>query len=137
MTAADHRHRRAKLPLVAGLGWDKALAAAGDEGYVLRSARISGHAVTIIASRAEVGTLYGAFRFLRLIQTGQSIAALDLTESPRIQRRVLDHWDNLDGTIERGYAGRSLWKWDELPGRVDPRVQDYARRTRRSASTEA
>ena len=40
---------------------------------------------------------------------------------------MLNHWDNLDGTIERGYAGRSLWKWDELPGRVDPRVVDYAR----------
>jgi alpha-glucuronidase len=40
---------------------------------------------------------------------------------------MLDHWDNLDGSIERGYAGRSLWKWDELPERVDPRVVDYAR----------
>ena len=46
---------------------------------------------------------------------------------PRLRRRLLNHWDNLDGTIERGYAGRSLWDWDELPGRVDPRVADYAR----------
>jgi alpha-glucuronidase len=114
-------------PLVAGLGWDKDLAALGDEGYVIRAARVSGHAVTVIASRGEVGTLYGAFHLLRLLQTEQPIAGLDLRERPRIQRRVLNHWDNLDGTIERGYAGRSLWKWDELPGRVDPRVQDYAR----------
>jgi alpha-glucuronidase len=117
----------ATSPLVAGLRWDKALAAAGDEGYVIRSATVDGHAAIVIASRREVGSLYGAFHLLRLIQTGQPIAALDLTERPRIQRRVLDHWDNLDGSIERGYAGRSLWKWDELPGRVDPRVHDYAR----------
>jgi len=113
--------------LVAGLRWDKALAAAGDEGYVIRSAPVNRHAAIVVASRGEVGALYGAFHLLRLLQTGQPIAALDLTERPRIRRRVLDHWDNLDGTIERGYAGRSLWKWDELPGRVDPRVHDYAR----------
>jgi alpha-glucuronidase len=40
---------------------------------------------------------------------------------------MLNHWDNLDGSIERGYAGRSLWKWDELPKAVDPRIADYAR----------
>jgi alpha-glucuronidase len=112
---------------VAGLGWDQDLAALGDEGYVIRSARMGGHAVTVIASRGEVGPLYGVFHLLRLMQTEQPIAALDLRERPRIQRRVLNHWDNLDGTIERGYAGASLWKWDELPGRVDPRVADYAR----------
>ena len=114
-------------PLVASLRWDKALAAVGDEGYVIRSTRVGGHAAIVIASRGEAGTLYGAFHLLRLLQTEQPIAALDLTARPRIQRRVLNHWDNLDGTIERGYAGRSLWKWDELPARVDPRVHDYAR----------
>ena len=40
---------------------------------------------------------------------------------------MLDHWDNLDGSIERGYAGRSLWRWEELPGRIDLRYSDYAR----------
>jgi len=42
-------------------------------------------------------------------------------------RRLLNHWDNLDGSIERGYAGPSLWAWAELPGVVDPRVEEYAR----------
>jgi len=40
---------------------------------------------------------------------------------------MLNHWDNLNGTIERGYAGRSLWQWSELPGTIDPRYRDYAR----------
>jgi alpha-glucuronidase len=114
-------------PLVAALRWDEDLASLGDEGYLIRSARVNGHEATVIASRGEVGALYGAFHFLRLVQTGQPLSALRLRERPRIARRVLDHWDNLDGTIERGYAGRSLWKWDELPARVDPRVLDYAR----------
>ena len=52
---------------------------------------------------------------------------LDVREKPRLQVRILNHWDNLDGSIERGYGGRSLWKWDELPGTIDPRLHDYAR----------
>ena len=40
---------------------------------------------------------------------------------------MLNHWDNMDGTIERGYAGRSLWQWNELPGTLSPRYVDYAR----------
>ena len=40
---------------------------------------------------------------------------------------MLNHWDNLDGTIERGYAGNSIWKWDELPGTISPRYAEYAR----------
>jgi alpha-glucuronidase len=117
----------ATSPIVARLGWDAALARAGDEGFRIRSATIGTHAVTVIASQSERGALYGTFHFLRLIQTGQPIAALDITERPRMSLRLLDHWDNLDGSIERGYAGRSLWNWAELPARVDPRVEEYGR----------
>ncbi|RYG60473.1 alpha-glucuronidase, partial [bacterium] len=46
---------------------------------------------------------------------------------PSFQNRVLNHWDNLDGSIERGYAGRSLWDWKSLPEKVDARLIDYAR----------
>ncbi|MFN2596232.1 MAG: alpha-glucuronidase, partial [Pyrinomonadaceae bacterium] len=81
----------------------------------------------VIASVGETGALYGAFHFLRLLQTLQPVANLDVSQKPRLQIRVLNHWDNLDGTIERGYAGRSLWDWQALPGKVDPRLRDYAR----------
>jgi alpha-glucuronidase len=117
----------ATSPLVAGLKWVEPLARVGPEGYLIRSTRIGGHSVTVIASEGAAGTLYGTFHFLRLMQTRQTIADLDVAQRPRIARRVLDHWDNLDGTIERGYAGPSLWQWAELPGRVDPRTLDYAR----------
>src|SRR5262245_30158655 len=110
-------------PLVAALGWTDALARAGREGYIIRSASVGGHAVTVIASAGETGALYGTFHFLRLIQTHVPLARLDIVERPRLDRRLLNHWDNLDGTIERGYAGGSLW-W---PDRVDRRLVDYAR----------
>jgi alpha-glucuronidase len=117
----------ASSPAVAALGWTADLRALGPDGFVIRGARIGGRRVTVIASQGPSGVLYGAFHFLRLAGTGAATGRLDVRQRPRIALRMLDHWDNLDGSIERGYAGRSLWKWDELPGRVDPRVVDYAR----------
>ncbi len=116
-----------RSPIVARLGWDADLAAAGPEGFVIRTTTIDTHRTIVIASTTEVGTLYGAFHFLRLLQTGRPIDSLLVREGPRMARRLLNHWDNLDGSIERGYAGQSLWNWDELPSRVDQRVLDYAR----------
>ena len=51
---------------------------------------------------------------------------MNIRETPALDSRQLNHWDDL-GTIERGYAGRSLWKWNDLPGKIDPRYTDYAR----------
>ena len=112
---------------IAGLGLADLLARQGTQGYIIRSASVGSVPVTVIASTGDVGVLYGSFHFLRLLQTGQSLTNLDITERPRLDWRLLNHWDNLDGTIERGYAGGSLWAWDDLPGHVDPRVEDYAR----------
>ena len=83
-----------------------------------------------IASDGEIGALYGAFHFLRLLQTGQPIDRLDITERPKVQLRMLNHWDNIDGTIERGYAGRSLWQWNELPGTIESPLRRLRARQR-------
>ena len=116
-----------RLPRSAG----PSVARLGDEGYLIRSTRVGAHAVTVIASKSEIGALYGAFHLLRLIQTGEPLAALDIAERPRLERRLLNHWDNLDGSIERGYAGRSLWNWAELPGDgATPRVRRLRARER-------
>jgi alpha-glucuronidase len=98
----------------------------GEHGYCLTSARIGGHPVTRIEANSDLGVLYGAFAFLRLIQTRALPRRLDICDAPQIALRILDHWDNLDGTVERGYAGRSLWDWDRLPA-IHPRLIDYAR----------
>ncbi|MBL8205953.1 MAG: alpha-glucuronidase, partial [Blastocatellia bacterium] len=112
-------------PLIAKLKIN--LASLGAEGFVIQSAKVNGRATTVIASESEVGALYGAFHFLRLLQTGQPIDKLKVSQKPRLQVRMLNHWDNLNGSIERGYAGRSLWKWEELPDKIDDRLRDYAR----------
>jgi len=103
------------------------LARLGPEGYLIRSMRIDGHDATLIAGATDIGALYGTFAFLRLIETRHALDHLDLESRPRIERRVLDHWDNLDETVERGYAGESLWNWQQLPAELDPRYTDYAR----------
>jgi alpha-glucuronidase len=103
------------------------LAKLGKEGYLIRSATIDGHKVTVIAANSDVGVLYGAFRYLSLIQTRQDVSRLDIADAPKLQVRVLNHWDNLDGHVERGYAGDSIWDWWRLPDLVDPRYTDYAR----------
>ena len=99
----------------------------GSEGYVLRTTTIEGRPTSIIAANSDVGVLYGAFHFLRLLQTEQPIDKLEIVSAPRIQIRILNHWDNLDRTVERGYAGQSLWDWHKLPDYLDPRYTDYAR----------
>jgi alpha-glucuronidase len=111
--------------LVAGL--PLALDRAGSEGYVIRSVVINQQPAVVIAANSDIGVLYGAFHFLRLIQTREPLTALDILSRPRTQIRVLNHWDNLDRHVERGYAGQSIWDWHKLPAYLDPRYTDYAR----------
>ena len=115
----------ASSPLIAGLKLP--LGPAGPEGYVIRSLQLDGRPVTVIAANRDVGVLYGAFHFLRLMQTRQLLDRLDIASAPRLKLRILDHWDNPDRTIGRGYAGFSLWDWQKLPDYKDPRYTDYAR----------
>jgi alpha-glucuronidase len=99
----------------------------GREGYLIRSLVVDGHAATVVAANEDIGALYGAFHLLRLLQTGVPLQDLDLRQAPKLQLRVLNHWDNLDRYVERGYAGQSIWDWHKLPDWRDPRYTDYAR----------
>ncbi len=112
-------------PLIGTL--DLPLGQLGKEGYLIKSLEIDGKATTVIAAESDTGLVYGAFAFLQLIQSGQPIQSLDLAESPKVDLRLLNHWDNLDRTVERGYAGQSIWDWWRLPDFLDPRYTDYAR----------
>lgn len=113
--------------LVRDLNWASDLGVVGIEGFIIRSTRVGNKPVMVIAADTEIGALYGAFHFLRLMQTGQPIEKLDITERPALELRLMNHWDNPNGTIERGYAGRSMWQWNDLPGKLSPRYADYAR----------
>lgn len=113
-------------PVIAQLLSSKYPGITGD-GYVLHTQQTAGKQLIIIAAHSDIGVLYGVFAFLRLLQTHQPIHNLSLSSSPLIQRRILDHWDNLNRTVERGYAGASIWNWHLLPDYIDQRYIDYAR----------
>lgn len=81
----------------------------------------------VISARDDIGLLYGSFALLRHIQQQAPLDTLPQHDAPRVAIRMLDHWDNIDGSVERGYAGRSIFQWWRLPGYVDPRLTDYAR----------
>ncbi len=79
----------------------------------------------VLSANNDLGLLYGSYALLRDNAAGKAIALRE--ETPAYNVRVLNHWDNLDGTIERGYSGHSIWNWDELPDVVSPRYREYAR----------
>jgi alpha-glucuronidase len=115
------------IKMMPGAGSENDLINLGDEGFIIRSISMDGKPVTVIESKTHVAALYGVFHFLRLLQTQQPISRLNIISSPKIKLRILDHWDNLNRTVERGYAGASIWNWHELPTYIDQRYIDYAR----------
>ncbi|HEX6718078.1 MAG TPA: alpha-glucuronidase family glycosyl hydrolase [Pyrinomonadaceae bacterium] len=112
--------------LIRKLQWDAELKSLGPEGFRIRTITSGNRDVIVIASTTGIGTLYGAFHFLRLLQTEQPIDRLQIDERPALKLRLLNHWDNINGSIERGYAGKSLWDWNEVLGNTI-RLRDYAR----------
>ncbi len=98
-----------------------------EEGFIIRSISLKGKNQIVITGKKDVGVLYGVYSFLRLVQTNKTIKNLNIVDSPKTNIRILNHWDNLDRTVERGYAGFSLWNWQKLPDFIDQRYIDYAR----------
>jgi len=99
----------------------------GPEGYAITQMRRNGRILTVIAAESDIGVLYGTFGFLQHLLQGKAIAGMELVSRPATEHRLLNHWDNLDRHVERGYAGQSLWDWHKLPDYLDPRYTDYAR----------
>jgi alpha-glucuronidase len=120
----------AKTSDLAGFGYAPAspeLTQIGNEGFIILTAMISGRKNIIVTANTDIGLLYGSFHFLRLLQTRESLENINIISAPQLKLRLLNHWDNLDGHVERGYAGRSIWNWHTLPGYIDQRYIDYAR----------
>jgi alpha-glucuronidase len=108
-------------------GVDASLKKLGDEGFIVRDMKLDDHAVILVAATTDTGLLYGVFELIRHLQTGAQLAGIDVTGAPATRLRLLNHWDNLDRYVERGYAGQSIWDWWRLPGAIDNRYTDYAR----------
>ncbi len=112
---------------IAKAGFNDRLKKLGGEGYIIAESEIDGKNITVITGNDDVGVMYGVFHFLRLLQTQENISGLNIVSSPKVQLRVLNHWDNLDRHVERGYAGQSIWDWHKLPDYKYQRYYDYAR----------
>lgn len=111
-------------PMFPGLG---AIPAAIPDSFCLKTIKASGRTHLVITGPNDRGVLYGAFALLRRIAGHESINRLDASESPYAPVRFLNHWDNLSGTIERGYAGKSIfWENDRIVEDLG-RARDYAR----------
>jgi alpha-glucuronidase len=80
-----------------------------------------------IRGSSDLACLYGAYALLRELSQGRDPAKIDIDERPAMPLRMLDHWDNPDGKVERGYSGRSIFDWWTLPEHLDQRLVDYAR----------
>ncbi len=99
----------------------------GEEGFIIKLTADNNEKTLLIAGKTDKGLLYGVFCLLRLIQTETEIEALPRIENPANQLRMINHWDNIDGSIERGYAGKSIFfKNNKFTGTLD-RITDYAR----------
>jgi alpha-glucuronidase len=98
-----------------------------DAFWIITSTRIHNFPCLLIKSASDRGVLYGVFALLSAIARHEPLASLNKSQEPSAPIRWIDQWDNLDGTIERGYAGRSIF-FDNNNVRPDlSRVRDYAR----------
>lgn len=92
------------------------------DGYRIESSR----SFVEVKASSNTGLLYGALDLLNRMNAAQEIRRLSIINNPKVKLRLLNHWDNLDRTVERGYAGFSIFNWHELPEMIDERYHDYA-----------
>lgn len=118
LAAEELRQAWKGCPITLSIEKDKQLA---PDGFRIRCIKEK----LILSSPTPIGLLYGAYHLLRWQESGQPVRST--TENPAYALRILNHWDNIDGTIERGYAGQSLWIWEELPDTLSGRYEVYAR----------
>ncbi len=109
------------------LGFSAKTADLQGDAYLLSWEQIKGQKALVIAGATDRGALYGTFALLRKIGQGQSVTALNEIQRPSAPVRWVNQWDNLNGTIERGYAGPSIF-FDNRTVRADlTRAAEYAR----------
>ncbi|WP_235864063.1 alpha-glucuronidase family glycosyl hydrolase [Sutcliffiella halmapala] len=107
--------------------WDQCEGALNDEGYALTAATVNNQNCLLLIGKTDKGLLYATFHLLRLLQTKSDLENVSIVENPVNQLRMLNHWDNMDGSIERGYAGNSIFYKDYQFTKNFKRIKDYAR----------
>ncbi|WP_178022917.1 alpha-glucuronidase family glycosyl hydrolase [uncultured Paenibacillus sp.] len=103
------------------------LSSSSADSYILKTLSLDGRKCLLVAGRSDRGTLYAAFHLLRLMQMGSTLENLDIQESPMNGLRMINQWDNMDGSIERGYAGQAIFYENNRIVSDLSRIKDYAR----------
>ncbi|MBP1969335.1 alpha-glucuronidase [Virgibacillus natechei] len=99
-----------------------------NEGYVLKTTpNDNGEKKILLIGKTDKGILYATYHLLRLIQSRKPIHSLDIVDAPKNQFRMMNQWDNIDGTIERGYSGKSIFYYENDFSEDLERIKDYAR----------
>ena len=118
--AGDAKGKSAPAPFAVLLTIDEKLP---PEGFALKSTEKG----VAIAGGGPTGLLYGVYRFIFCLNRGEPVVSLNIADRPAVPMRMLNHWDNGNGTVERGYSGSSLFWKDGKIGYDLPRLKDYAR----------
>lgn len=98
----------------------------GAEGFIIKADQTNDGCL-IVAGKSGNGVLYGAFALLRMMQLQVPTDSLNIIENPAVPLRMINQWDNMDGSIERGYAGASVFYMENKFKRDCRRLSDYAR----------
>ncbi|MED5020474.1 alpha-glucuronidase family glycosyl hydrolase [Paenibacillus chibensis] len=98
-----------------------------EEGYVIRSSRGQSSPFVVLFGGSEKGLLYAVFHFLRLLGTEAELENLNIAQTPRNALRMINQWDNMDGSVERGYSGGSIFYRENRVLLESSRIRDYAR----------
>lgn len=103
--------------------WENLL---GEEGFIIKNIKDEAKDFILVTGKTSTSLLYGVFELIKLIRLGERVEGLDLISNPKARFRMINHWDNLDGSIERGYAGNSIFFKDYQILHTE-RIKDYAR----------
>lgn len=98
-----------------------------EDGFLIKTVNSDDKYYMIITSKTDKGILYGAFALLRLLGTQTEMSDILKLENPYNPLRIINHWDNMDGRVERGYAGNSIFYRNNKIIKDPARIRDYAR----------
>jgi len=116
-----------EMDVVAQAVDEERVADLAEDGYLLTTGEWEGVDTLVVTANTDSGLVYGTFDLLRRMSTGEPIADLEVVEEPASPDRLINHWDNpFRGSVERGYAGQSIFDFETLPD-LRERYRDYAR----------
>ena len=105
---------------------DEFEASLGEEGFLIKKVEIGENSILVLTAKEYVGIIYGVFKLIEKLKLGEDIESINFLSNPSLKFRMLNHWDNLDGSVERGYAGNSIFFKDNKIT-LNDRTKDYAR----------